>query len=56
LGLFDHVIGSDGTVNNSRLDKRVILDSHFAEMGYDYAGNSIDDVDAWAGSLGHYIC
>ena len=49
LGIFDHVIGSDENVNNSGLNKRAILDSRFGERGYDYAGNSIDDVDVWAG-------
>jgi len=50
LGIFDHIIGSDGKVNNSGLDKRAILDSRFGVRGYDYAGNSIHDVDVWAGS------
>ena len=50
LGIFDHVIGSDGKVNNSGLDKRAILDGRFGVTGYDYAGNSINDVDVWAGS------
>lgn len=50
LGLFDEVLASDGSVNNSRENKRAALESRFGERGFDYVGNSSADLDVWRGA------
>lgn len=50
LGLFDEVIASDGHTNNAGLRKREALEARYGQHGYDYAGNSSDDVHVWAGA------
>jgi 4-hydroxybenzoate polyprenyltransferase/phosphoserine phosphatase len=47
LGLFDEVIASDGTVNRSAHRKAALLVERFGEQGFDYAGNSRDDLPVW---------
>lgn len=47
LGLFDEVIASDGTVNRSAHRKAALLVEKFGERGFDYAGNSRDDLPVW---------
>jgi 4-hydroxybenzoate polyprenyltransferase len=49
LGLFSQVIGSSSTRNMSAHTKRVELEQRFGEDGYDYAGNSRDDLEVWSG-------
>lgn len=47
LGLFDEVIASDGVVNCSAHRKAALLVEKFGERGFDYAGNSRDDLPVW---------
>jgi 4-hydroxybenzoate polyprenyltransferase/phosphoserine phosphatase len=47
LKVFDEVIASDGTTNVSGARKAAILDQRFGAKGYDYAGNSRDDLAVW---------
>jgi 4-hydroxybenzoate polyprenyltransferase len=44
LGLFDHVIASDETRNLRAKAKRDALVALYGEAGFDYAGNSRDDI------------
>lgn len=48
LGLFDEVIASDGTVNLAGAQKAAALEKRFGKYGFDYAGNSKDDLLVWA--------
>jgi 4-hydroxybenzoate polyprenyltransferase len=47
LGLFDRVLGSSDTLNLSAQNKRAALVNEFGEGGFDYAGNSRDDLPVW---------
>ncbi len=47
LGLFDEVLASDGKTNLRRENKRLALVKKFGERGFDYAGNSKDDLMVW---------
>lgn len=47
LGLFDAVIATDHRRNLSAESKRDALISNFGERGFDYAGNSRDDLPVW---------
>jgi 4-hydroxybenzoate polyprenyltransferase len=49
LRLFSRVIGSSSTHNVSAHIKRVELEQLFGKGGYDYAGNSRDDLKVWSG-------
>jgi len=46
-GLFDSVLASDGLVNLRQENKRLALVREFGERGFDYAGNSQDDLTVW---------
>lgn len=48
LGLFDTVFASDGHTNLSRAAKRDRLVAAFGARGFDYIGNSADDLPVWA--------
>lgn len=48
LGLFDEVLASDDGVNLSAGRKRDALLRRYGHQGYDYAGNSSDDLPVWA--------
>jgi 4-hydroxybenzoate polyprenyltransferase/phosphoserine phosphatase len=48
LQLFDEVIASDGHSNVSAGRKADMLAERFGEGGFDYAGNSADDLPVWA--------
>jgi len=48
LGLFSEVIASDGCNNLKAGRKRDALVARFGEKGFDYAGNSSDDLIVWA--------
>lgn len=50
LGIFNEVIASDGQTNNAGEHKRMALDRRFGSKGYDYVGNSADDLAVWAGA------
>jgi len=47
LGLFDEVIASDGDTNVSAQRKAALLAGRFGDSGFDYAGNSLDDLHVW---------
>lgn len=47
LGLFEMTLATDGNVNLSAENKRERLVAEFGEKGFDYAGNSPDDVTVW---------
>ncbi len=50
VGLFDDVMASDGKINLRNAAKRDALTKRFGEHGYDYAGNSTDDLGVWPGT------
>lgn len=47
LGLFDEVMASDGVTNLSARRKAEALVRRFGAQGFDYCGNSHDDVAVW---------
>jgi 4-hydroxybenzoate polyprenyltransferase/phosphoserine phosphatase len=47
LGLFDHVLASDGTHNLAGERKRRRLVAEFGEKGFDYVGNAHPDLGVW---------
>ncbi|AAM71420.1 MAG TPA: UbiA family prenyltransferase [Chlorobaculum sp.] len=47
LGLFDLVIATENGINLSARSKRDCLIDQFGEKGFDYIGNSHDDVVVW---------
>lgn len=48
LGLFDRVLATHGTTNLSASTKRNVLVEEYGEKGFDYIGNSMDDLKVWA--------
>ena len=50
LSIFDSVMASDQITNLKGQVKRAALDSHFGPQGYDYAGDSEQDLFVWAGA------
>lgn len=50
VGLFEDVMASDGKTNLRNAAKRRALTGRFGERGYDYAGNSPDDLGVWPGA------
>ncbi len=48
LQLFDEVIASDININNTGPQKRDFLNKKYGIGGYDYIGNSIEDIPVWA--------
>lgn len=55
LGLFDRVLATNGTTNLSAKNKRDVLVTKYGEKGFDYLGNSQDDLDVWASAHTAYI-
>jgi 4-hydroxybenzoate polyprenyltransferase len=55
LGLFDRTFATHGDVNLSAHRKRDKLVAEFGEKGFDYAGNSHDDVAVWAAADRAYV-
>lgn len=47
LGLFDEVLASDGLANLSASRKAERLVQRFGQQGFDYVGNSRDDLPVW---------
>ena len=47
VGLFEDVMASDGRINLRHAAKRHALTARFGACGYDYAGNSTDDLGVW---------
>ncbi|MBM4152799.1 MAG: UbiA family prenyltransferase [Kiritimatiellaceae bacterium] len=52
LGLFTDVLASDGVTNLKAERKRAALVDRFGEKGFDYAGNSRDDLAVWPSAAG----
>ena len=52
VGLFSEVIASDGQINLKAERKRDALVALFGEKGFDYAGNSSDDLIVWEAAAG----
>jgi apolipoprotein N-acyltransferase len=50
IGLFDEVLGSDGTTNLRSENKLKALTEKFGARGFDYAGNSAADYAVWRGA------
>ena len=48
LGIFDEVMASDGVNNLSARHKAAALKERFGHQGFDYAGNSADDLPVWS--------
>lgn len=47
VGIFDEILASDGKVNLRAQCKAAALTQRFGYKGYDYAGNSYDDLAVW---------
>lgn len=47
IGLFEDVMASDGVTNLRALAKAHALTKRFGDKGFDYAGNSRDDLHVW---------
>jgi 4-hydroxybenzoate polyprenyltransferase/phosphoserine phosphatase len=55
LQLFDLVLASNAHRNLSGNNKRDLLVAHFGEGGFDYMGNSADDLPIWGVSRQAYV-
>jgi 4-hydroxybenzoate polyprenyltransferase len=55
LGLFDQTFASNDTVNLSSHKKREKLVAEYGERGFDYAGNSHDDIAVWQSAERAYV-
>lgn len=55
LGLFDRVFASSVESNLSAKGKQGVLVSAYGEKGFDYVGNSRDDLVVWASSCQGYL-
>ena len=55
LGLFDAVFASDGACNLSAKAKRDALVREYGDRGFDYAGNSQDDLPVWETARHAYV-
>lgn len=55
LKLFDRVLATEGEVNLSARRKRDRLVEEFGDKGFDYVGNSGDDLPVWAAAHRAYV-
>lgn len=55
LGLFDKTFASNSEVNLSSHKKREKLVAEYGEKGFDYAGNSHDDIEVWKSAERAYV-
>lgn len=55
VGIFDRVLGTQGNINLSARAKRDVLVREYGEKGYDYLGNSRDDLKVWAAANKAYL-
>lgn len=55
LQLFDQVLATNAERNLSAQRKRDLLVEHYGEGGFDYAGNSHDDIPVWASARHAYV-
>jgi 4-hydroxybenzoate polyprenyltransferase len=55
VGLFDEVHGSEGHLNLKGTNKADFLAHRFAEIGFDYVGDSAPDVEVWRKARAAYV-
>jgi 4-hydroxybenzoate polyprenyltransferase len=55
LGLFDRVLATHGDINLSARTKRDVLVREYGEKGFDYLGNSKDDLQVWTSAHRAYL-
>ena len=55
LGFFDRVLATHGDINLSARNKRDVLVREYGEKGFDYLGNSRDDLTVWASAHKAYL-
>lgn len=55
LGLFDRVFATQGDTNLSARNKRDLLLREYGDKGFDYLGNSRDDLIVWAAANRAYL-
>ena len=55
LDLFDRVLATHGDINLSARNKRGVLVREYGEKGFDYIGNSRDDLTVWASAHKAYL-
>ena len=55
LQLFDQVLATDGATNLSAVNKRNRLVAEFGDGGFDYMGNSSDDLVVWQAARSAYV-
>lgn len=55
LGFFDRVLATHDNVNLSASTKRDVLVGEYGEKGFDYLGNSRDDLKVWAVAQQAYL-
>jgi len=55
LGVFDEVFATKAHQNLSSTQKKNLLVELYGESGYDYIGNSMDDVTVWESAYESYI-
>ncbi|MGF6900981.1 UbiA family prenyltransferase [Paraburkholderia sp. GAS348] len=55
LGLFDMTFATNGSINLSAHNKRDMLVAQYGEKGFDYAGNSHDDIAVWQSAKRAYV-
>lgn len=55
LQLFDLVLATNSKQNLTALKKKNVLIEHFGESGFDYIGNSHDDICVWSAARHAYV-
>lgn len=55
LQLFDKVVATNGSLNLSSHRKRDLLVEQYGNEGFDYIGNSLDDIAVWASARKAYV-
>ena len=55
LGIFDKTFASNDSINLSSHNKRDKLVAEYGEKGFDYAGNSHDDIAVWRSAERAYV-
>jgi len=55
LGLFDKYFGTNSEVNLIRANKRDLLNKKFTHNGFDYIGNSFNDLKIWESATNSYV-
>ncbi|CAD6524406.1 UbiA family prenyltransferase [Paraburkholderia metrosideri] len=55
LGIFDKTFASNDSINLSSHNKREKLVAEYGEKGFDYAGNSRDDIAVWRSAERAYV-